>query len=194
MGAPHHCYLAHVHQPWRTLAALNQQHILAALRCIGACSSHLGACRAGQVRAFAPSLYNACASAASHVLSPAFATMHASKPTCCHSLNHMHHGHHTLMRDSHDAMLCQQEALTSPCYHYDDVHIEHLVWSIEVSLEPPGTLLSPVSAAACKHAMQSSTSLVPMLPGRDWMESSPKPVDPRKLTRTRLKPKVTRKA
>lgn len=53
---------------------------------------------------------------------------------------------------------------------------------------------SPVSAAACKQAMQSSTSFVPMWPGRDSMESSPKPVEPRKLTRSTLKPTVTRKA
>ena len=89
---------------------------LAALRCFGACSSHLGACRAGQVRAFAPSLYKACASATSNVLSPSSATMHTSNHTYCNSLSHMHHGHHTLMRDSPNAMLLQQEAFTSPCY------------------------------------------------------------------------------
>lgn len=37
----------------------------------------------------------------------------------------------------------------------------------------------PASTAACRLATQSATSLVPMLPGSDWMEASPKPVDPR---------------
>lgn len=40
---------------------------------------------------------------------------------------------------------------------------------------------TPSLMAASRAVMQSATSLVPMLPGRDWMLSSPYPVDPLNL-------------
>ena len=43
---------------------------------------------------------------------------------------------------------------------------------------PPLLLPSPASTACCSAALQSSTSLVPILPGSDARASCPKPVDP----------------